>query len=67
MIIDELATESNRDFTSHYRYSTKKNGRRTDLGGDQSRLKIITYVRGVAGGENMGRNIPTYFLVQSKD
>ena len=45
----------------------RKNGRRMDLGGDQSRLKLFTYVHGVLGGENMGGNIPTYFLVQSKD
>ena len=45
----------------------RKNGRRTDLGGDQSRLKLFTYVHGVPGGENMGGNIPTYFPVQSKD
>ena len=45
----------------------RKNGRRTDLGGDQIRLKLFTYVHGVPGGENMGGNIPTYFLVQSKD
>ena len=32
----------------------RKNGRRTDLGGDQSRLKIFTYVHRVPGGENMG-------------
>ena len=38
-----------------------------DLGGDQSILKLFTYVHGVPGGENMGGNIPTYFLVQSKD
>ena len=50
-----------------YRYSTKENGRRTDLGGDQSRLKLFTYVHGVPGVENMGGNIPTYFLVQSRD
>ena len=37
-----------------------------DLGGDQSRLKLFTYVHGVPGGENMGGNIPRYFLVQSK-
>ena len=48
-------------------YSTKKNGRRTDLGGDQNRLRLFTYVHGVPGGENMGGNIPAYFLVQSKD
>ena len=50
-----------------YRYSTKKNGQRTDLGGDQSRLKLFTYVHGVPGGENTGENIPTYLLVESKD
>ena len=38
-----------------------------DLGGDQSRLKLFTYVHGVPGGENMGGNIPTYFLVKYKD
>ena len=50
-----------------YRYSIKKNGQRTDLGGDQSRLKLFTYAHVVPGGENMSGNIPTYFLVQSKD
>ena len=45
----------------------RKNGRRTDLGRDQSRLKLFTYAHGVPGGENMGGNIPTYFLVQSKE
>ena len=40
-----------------YRYITKKNGRRTDLGGDQRRLKLFTYVHRVPGGENMGGNI----------
>ena len=44
----------------------RKNGRRMGLGGDQSILKLFTYVHGVPGGENMGGNIPTYFLVQSK-
>ena len=45
----------------------KENGRQTDLWGDQSRLKLFIYVHGVPGGENMGGNIPRYFLVQSKD
>ena len=49
-----------------YRYSTKKNGRQMYLGGDQSKFKLFTYVHGVPGGENMGGNIPTYFLVKSK-
>ena len=49
-----------------YRYSTNKKGQRTDLGGDQRRLQLFTYVHGVPGGGNMGGNIPTYFLVQSK-
>ena len=49
-----------------YRYSTKKNGRQTDLGGDQRRLKLFTYVHGVPEGINMGGNTPTYFLVKSK-
>ena len=44
----------------------RKNGRRTDLGGDQRRFRLFTYVHGVPGGENMGGNIPTYFLVQCK-
>ena len=33
-------------------------------GGDQSRLKLFTYVHRVPWGENMGGNIPTYFLIQ---
>ena len=37
-----------------------------DLGGDQRRLQLFTYVHGVPGGENIGGNISTYFLVESK-
>ena len=38
-----------------------------DLERDQRRLQLFTYMHGVTGGGNMGGNIPTYFLVQSKD
>ena len=53
-------------FLGCYRHSTNKNGQQTDLGGYQCRLQLFIYVHGVPGDENMGGNIPTYFLVYSK-